>query len=105
MTTMLLSHERLAEAAGHFVVSNDVSDRTTPRLFGLVDPALEVSEEDGKVQIEDLFLRFLSQDPSEERVQEIWDLLVAVYEATSDPQQAWAAVVAALIRDPDFLFY
>ena len=105
MTTMLLSHERLAEAAGMAVVQSDTANRSAPRLFDEVDPSVEASESEARAQIEGLYLRFLSRDPTDERTQELLDLLGAVYDLGGDAQQAWAAVVAALIRDPDFLFY
>ncbi len=105
MTTMLLSHERLAEAASMSVVQNDTVDRASPRLFDVVDPSVEASDSEARAQIERLFLRFLSQEPGEERTEELLVLHGAVYDAGGDAQQAWAAVVAALIRDPDFLFY
>jgi hypothetical protein len=105
MTTMLLSHERLAEAAAMSVVQNDTADRSAPRLFDVVDPSVEASQSEATEQIEALFLRFLSRDPTDERTEELLSLLGAAYDAGGDAQQAWAAVVAALIRDPDFLFY
>jgi hypothetical protein len=103
--TMVLTHERLAESAGFFVVEQDAENRNSPRLFDVVDPQQEPSEAEARAQIGSLFERMTSREPSEQRVDDLLVLLNAVLDATSDPEAAWAAMVSALIRDPDFLFY
>ena len=104
-TTMLLTHERLAESAAWWVVESDVADRSPPRLFDVVDPSVKATEEEAREQIENLVERVLSQDPTEERTDALLALLSAVNDTTGEPEAAWAALVSALIRDPDFLLY
>ena len=112
--TSVLAQERIAEAASWTVVGDDaaaVDAGETPRLFGQVDftETLDSDPEVIRSQLETLHRQVLSHDPSNdadtEALEDSMILWSAIYDLTGDAQAAWAGVLSALLRDPDFLFY
>lgn len=107
--TLVLVQERLAEAAAHHVVQADRADPEHARLFtevGFVEtPA---SDRDAMVrQIQALHLRVFgtrvaADGPEVEANLELWQEL---YDLGHDPAEAWAGLLAVLLRDPTFLWY
>jgi len=109
MATMALVVERLAQAAAWHAVEQDRANPDDPRLFEQVN-FTETSRTDPDrivAQIQGLHLRLFgarvaADGPEVEANQQLFDDL---YDATSDPAQAWAGLLSVLLRDPDFLFY
>ncbi|MDP2309649.1 MAG: hypothetical protein Q8P18_26755 [Pseudomonadota bacterium] len=106
--TMIEVEARIAEAAASHVVTADASSEA-PRLFteiALTEVPAEGSEA-RVAQIQRLYLRVLGQDVAEqsEEVADAVSLWNDLYAADGDPQLAWAGVLTALMRDPDFLYY
>lgn len=107
--TLVLVQERLAEGAAHVVVQHDRAHRDEARLLTRITFA-ETPSTDRDVmaaQLQDLHLRLFGEviaaDGQEvEANLELWSDLYAL---THDPADAWAGVVAVLLRDPAFLLY
>ena len=107
--TLVLTQERLAEAAASYVAASDLAlDPADRRLLTSVD----VSETSGAApssvaQLQDLHLRLFGARvaPTDPQVVELGLLFDDVYAIQNDPVDAWAAVVSALLRDPDILLY
>jgi hypothetical protein len=102
--TMALAHERIAEAAAWTVLSADraaLLDGGTPRLFAHLNPT------DVRDQIEYLHQRVLSHEPAEHiaAIDDSEALFSELMAISDDPEAAWSALLSALFRDPDFLFY
>jgi hypothetical protein len=106
--TLLLVQERLAELGAAYVVAQDaVTD--SPRLFDEVD--FTETPEDGEAvmirQVQSLFWRLygerIAADGEEAvAVLELWRDL---YQAEGNIASTWAAVLSALLRDPEMLVY
>lgn len=107
--TMVLVHERVAQAAAAFVVSQDQAHPEAPRLFSEVslvatpdsDPAGFVS------QLQVLHLRIFgvriaADGPEVEANIALWREL---YAAEGTPSAAWQDLLSTLLRDPAFLLY
>lgn len=108
-TTLLLVQERFAEAASDYVVANDAADRENARLFTRIDfTELPDTNRDAMVaQLQELHLRLFANriaadGPEIEANLGLWSDL---YGVDHDPSRAWAGVLSALLRDPDFLLY
>lgn len=108
--TVILVQERLAEAAASHVVAADqalaASDR---RLFHLVD-FTETHDSDPAVltaQIQALHLRVFGKRvaPDGEEVAANLALWAELHAVSGEPGTAWAGLLSALLRDPDFLIY
>jgi hypothetical protein len=76
-------------------------------LFRHVDQASlgAAAEADVKANIRYLMLRFWGHDATAEEVDAMHDGIYATYAASADPETAWVAVCASLIRDPLWLVY
>ena len=102
--TLVLVQERLAEASAAYAVNSEPE-----RLF----PALDFSEtpETDKAamvaEIQYLHRRVLGHnvDADGAEVAAALDLWAGVYAVEGTSQGAWAGVLSALLRDPDFLYY
>lgn len=107
--TLSLVVERVAEAAGDYAVTAEAAmDGSDRRLFTLVDPTDSAPEQAAiAAQIAALTLAFLSQEvePDSEEVLALVALWQALLAAEGTPERAWAMLLSALLRDPDFLFY
>jgi len=108
-TTLVLVQERLAEAAADYVVKADADDPSHPRLFSKVTftETPETGAAAMTAQIQELHFRLFgnrvaADGPEVESNLALWSDLYAV---DADPIAAWAGVLSALFRDPDFLFY
>jgi len=98
--TMLLSHERLAEAAAWHVVLEEPD-----RLFTVTQPTAR--DDNAAEQMAWLRKRILSQQvtadsPDVEDDLQLWDEIFAI---DPRPEAAWAGVISALIRDASFIRY
>jgi hypothetical protein len=107
--TLLLVQERLAEAAADHVVQADLLAGTAEaRLFTAASPDTLPSERAAATsQVQALhravFGRSVAADGEEVQANlALLDQLVAV---GADAPAAWTALLAALLRDPDFLLY
>jgi len=104
--TFPLVSSRLAEAASTHAVDRDLAlDLDERELFTLV--ALDGSDDDASVeaQLSDLHLRVLSRSPDEAELSDLVALHDVLVETEGDPGLAWAGVLSALLRDPEFLSY
>jgi hypothetical protein len=107
--TVVLVQERLAELASAYVVDQDRAlapeDR---RLFKDID--FTETPDDGRdamvTQLLDLHLRVLDEALSADGAILDEDLQVwsELYALDGNPSQAWAGLLAILMREPDFLF-
>lgn len=107
--TVLLVQERLAEAAASHVVAADAADPAQARLFTRVSLAeTPDTDRDAMVsQLQELHLRLFGDrvDADGEEITANLELWSEVYAVRDDPHEAWTAVLSALLRDPDFLYY
>lgn len=108
-TTLLLVQERLAEAAADAVIATDAADPEAARLFTEIDftETPETGRDAMVAQLQQLHLRLFANriaadGPEIEANLGLWSDLYAV---NGDPSRAWAGVLSALLRDPDFLLY
>ncbi|MFT4976964.1 MAG: hypothetical protein ACI8S6_002869, partial [Myxococcota bacterium] len=109
-TTIVLVHERLAEAAASHVVATDAAEAVSARrLFSEIDfTETPESGQDAMVaQIQHLHRRILGRSvgSDSEEVAANLELWSALYDIEGEPVAAWAGLTAALLRDPDFLLY
>lgn len=109
-TTALLVQARLADAAASFVVAEDKARGAEARvLLRKIDFTEAPGSADAAIaaQIQDLFLRIQTRrvaiDGPEVAGQA--GLFAEVYALDGTPDAAWGAVIAAMLRSPDFLLY
>jgi hypothetical protein len=107
--TILLVQERLAEAAAVFVAEHDNTAGTEPTLFTQIDftETPETGRDAMAEQLVDLHERvfgtqILADGEEVDANLVLWEQL---YQVERDQQAAWAGLLSALLRDPDFLFY
>lgn len=101
--TSVVVQERLAEAAAAWVVQNEPE-----RLFTVDFSETPDTDRDAMVaQIQALHLRLYGHRVAADgdEVAAALELWSALYGIESDGRQAWAGVLSALLRDPDFLYY
>jgi hypothetical protein len=102
--TLVLVQERLAEAAAWYTVENEPE-----RLFpGLDFTETPDTDRDAMVaEIQALHLRLFGHHVAAdgEEVAANLALWSDLYGVEHDPRAAWAGVLSALLRDPDFLLY
>lgn len=101
--TLVLVQERLAEAAAFYVVNNEPE-----RLFTLSFAETPDTDRAAMVaQIQALHRRIFGTTVTAdgEEVTAALELWTSLYAVERDPRSAWAGVLSALLRDPDFLFY
>jgi hypothetical protein len=106
-TTIVLVQERLAHAAAWYAAEQDALGEA--RIFTAID-FTETPEDkrDAMVQqLQDLHWRIFGNRVlvDGEEVNANLDLWEEFYEVSHDPVDAWAGVLAVLLRDPDFLLY
>ncbi|MFZ5478674.1 MAG: DUF1549 domain-containing protein [Myxococcota bacterium] len=96
--TIVLVQERLAEAAAWHAVYEEPK-----RLFA----GFDFADGDAAAQLAALHLAVLGRrvEPDGEEVAALLELLGELREVEPDPRDAWAGVLSALLRDPDFLLY
>lgn len=92
--TMALVHQRIAEAAAAAAV--------TGALFTDADRAATSAD---TTRLQDLGHRVLSRTLSDDEVTTLAALWSALYASEGDASAAWAGVLAALLRHPDFVIY
>jgi hypothetical protein len=92
--TMALVHQRIAEAAAAAAV--------TGALF--TDADREATSAD-TMRLQDLGHRVLSRALNDEEVTTLTALWSELYASEGDASAAWAGVLAALLRHPDFVIY
>lgn len=108
--TLVLVQERLAMAAAiHAVVTELDQAPGQRRLFTLVD-FTETPDSDAATvaaQIQRLHLAVLGEQvaPDGEEVMALMDLMHGLLEVEDSVPAAWAGVLSALLRDPDFVLY
>ena len=110
--TLLLVQERLAEAAAtHVATAEAALAPAERRIFTEVDGAESPEDAAGRArmaaQVQSLHRRLFGSTVAADgpEVAAALDLWAAVYAVEASPLAAWAAVLTALLRDPDFLFY
>lgn len=107
--TMLLVHERLAEAAAWYVLEQDKADLENARLFTEVSfTETPSSDPDAMVaQVQALHWRLFGDriDADGQEVEANLELWQDLYEAEGSVPDAWAGLLSVLLRDPDFLYY
>lgn len=108
-STLLLVQERLAEASADFVVAHDAADRANARLFTEIDftETPDTARDAMVAQIQRLHLRLFGNRVAADgqEVEANLGLWSDLYAIDSDPTRAWAGLLSALLRDPDFLLY
>jgi len=108
-TTILLVHERVAQAAADSAVDFDLDNPSSARLLTVVDgtESPDVHPELMAEQLQALHRRIFgkSVDVEGPEVEAGLALWTDLYDLSGDRRVAWKGVVSALLRDPDFLFY
>jgi hypothetical protein len=108
-TTILLVHERIAQAAADFVVDADLADPSTARLLTEVDGSelpdthADVMARQVQVLHRRIFGTTIAADGPE--VDAALDLWADLHALSGDKRVAWKGLVTVLLRDPSFLFY
>lgn len=108
-STIMLVQQRLSEAAARYVVEEDFRDPDNARLLTEVWPSLTPMENPAEFarQIQRLhrliFGRTVAEDGPEVAANS--DLWRQLYYVSADSYEAWAGLLSALFRDPDFLIY
>lgn len=100
--TMTLVHQRLAEGAAARVAARDHANPDDPRLFAAEDFDATTPSED---RLRALALRVLSRAPTDDELATLTTLWAGLYATEGGAEGAWAGVLVALFRHPDFLFY
>ncbi|MEZ4238260.1 MAG: hypothetical protein R3F59_19340 [Myxococcota bacterium] len=100
--------ERFAEEAAAYVANNDLAepDHAARRLLTQVD-ADDTSRAAVAGQIASLYPALLGRFPAADDadVQDLADVWADKYARSADPAASWALVVAAMLIDPDAVFY
>lgn len=107
-TTILLVHERLAEAAADTAVSTEALLAAEDRiLFREVDLAAPPTDPELVEQITALILRAHGRRAPEgdEDVAGLVTLWRDTYAADGDAQAAWKLILGAVLRHPDYVLY
>lgn len=107
-TTMLLVQDRLATGAAAFAVQRE--RRMEPeerRLFRKIYFEEEPGDRIIRRQLAELYLLVLGREvepkgPEVAALERLWE---EVYALEPQPATAWKAVLAALLRDPEFILY
>ena len=97
---MVLAQARLAEAAAAYVAAADHAD--PGRLFTAEDFETDTPDEE---RIVALYRRALSRRPSDDEVAELVSLWQELRDTEGSTESAWAGVLTAILRQPDFLVY
>lgn len=108
--TLVLVQERLAEAAAWALVAEESARAAADRrLFDRVDLAALPSAQPAatEAQLVQLYRQVLGKAvaPGGEEVEAARSLLAELEALGSSPAEAWAGLLSAMLRDPDFLFY
>jgi hypothetical protein len=108
--TLVLVHERVAEAAAWVAVQQEVEEPGSGTLFpsGLPDdPESEQGRAAMAAAIQHLHRRIFGTEPAanSEEVQSLVELWQDVRDVGEDAPSAWASVLSVLLRDPDFVLY
>jgi hypothetical protein len=101
--TLILVQERLAQLAAWYVVRNDPS-----RLFTVdFTETLETDRAAMAAQVQSLHRTIFGSvvATESEEVTAALELWSDLYTAERDGAAAWAGLLAALLRDPDLLYY
>lgn len=104
--TTVLVVQRLSELAAPWAVAHDAERPEEAQLFGGLDftETLDSDRDEIEAAIDHLVVRALARRPTgPER-----DALVSTWEdaaAIATAEEAWAAVLATLIQDPEFVLY
>ena len=105
MLTSILTARRLAQAAAHVAVEQELgSSATNSSLFERIDADTRPEDAAFTEQLAALHWRLFAQRPSAARLEADVALWSAV-EALDGPEAAWAALLGALLQDPDLLTY
>lgn len=108
--TLVLVQERLAEAAALYAVAQEQAQAPGERrLFTELSPVdlVEADPDRAAAQVQAMMLLVLSRrvEPDDDDVADLLALWEDLYAKDGEPDLAWAGVLAALLRDPDFLLY
>lgn len=108
-TTTVLVQERLAEAAAWHAAELAAAGEATTPLFDALDwtETPETDEDAMVAQIQHLHWAIFGQRVTGDgpQVQANLELWQAIYDIEGNTVDAWAGVLAALLRDPDLLLY
>jgi hypothetical protein len=108
-TTLVLVQERLAEAAAWYAVTRDLEGAVGEGQLLTIDPAVtpETDRAAMVAQIQRLHRLIFGTviDADGEEVTANLELWADLYAVERDTEDAWAGLVAVLLRDPDLLFY
>jgi hypothetical protein len=102
--TWALVARRTAEMAARSVVDRDLGG-SPPKLLDLVDRSTRPGDPAFDAQLSQLHWRLLALRADDTTLSALSKLWADAYASTSSTTDAWAAVVAVLLRDPEFLTY
>jgi hypothetical protein len=102
--TWTLVVKRLAQAAADHAVAEELEGGAERRLFGAITLTDRPGDPAFTAELERLHWRLLARRVDSERLAAVEALWTDV-EAEDGPAAAWATVVSALFRDPEFVGY
>lgn len=96
---------RASEAAARLVVEKELEEEAAERkLFDAVTLSTQAGSAEFRAEIERLHWRLYARRADPARVDSL-EALWSDVAALSDPSTAWTALLATMMRDPDFVSY
>jgi hypothetical protein len=103
--TWSLMMRRASEAAARLVVEKELEEEAAERkLFDAVTLSTQAGSAEFRAEIERLHWRLYARRADPARVDSL-EALWSDVAALSDPSTAWTALLATMMRDPDFVSY
>jgi hypothetical protein len=102
--TWSLMMRRASEAASRWVVEKELEEATDRKLFDAVTLTDQPGDPTFRAEIERLYWHLYARHPDAARIdslESLWSDVAAI----SDPSTAWTALLATMMRDPDFVSY
>ena len=102
--SQILVIQRLSEAAAGWIVENELVDGNARRVFTEIELSTASSDNAFDRQLKRLHWQFFGERATAEWIDGIRELW-AVVEEDTDPQEAWQAVLSAILQDPKMMGY
>ncbi|MEC8277093.1 MAG: DUF1585 domain-containing protein [Myxococcota bacterium] len=102
--SQILVIQRLSEAAAGWIVENELVDGNARRVFTEIELSTASSDNAFDQQLKRLHWQFFGERATAEWIDGIRELW-AVVEEDTDPQEAWQAVLSAILQDPKMMGY
>ncbi len=103
--TWTMTFQRAGEESAGLIVDRDLADGATADLLVGATSATTPADAAFTTAVSAAWWRLLAERPSTSDVSGLASLWQSVVDAGGTPRDAWTAVVAVLLRDPDFVSY